>query len=123
MKSASRFAIVLVTAPDLNSARKIARTALEARLIACANLIPALESHYWWKGELEEAAEVLLVMKARRTGLGDLEKLVLKWHPYDTPEVVSLPLAASSATYLAWLEAATVRSRKRLKSRTVRNVA
>jgi len=60
------FRIVLVTAPNLKTARQLARAALAARLIACANLIPAIESHYRWQGKLERSAEVLLIMKTTR---------------------------------------------------------
>ena len=63
MKLTGKFAVVLVTAPDVKTARKLARAALEARLIACANLIPRIESHYWWRGKIEASAEVLMVMK------------------------------------------------------------
>lgn len=105
MKSASRFALVLVTAPDLKSARTLARAALEARLIACANLVPRVESHYWWQGKIERGAEVLLVLKTTRARLAALEKLVLARHPYDTPEFLVVPLHAGAARYLAWLTA------------------
>jgi periplasmic divalent cation tolerance protein len=103
MKSAARFAIVLVTAPDLKSARKLARTALAARLIACANLVPKIESHYFWRGKIESTAEVLLVMKTTRPSLRALEKLILANHPYDTPEFLVLPLESGNPCYLAWL--------------------
>ena len=103
MKSAASFALVLVTAPDLKTARSLGRAALTAKLIACANLVPRVESHYWWRGKIERGAEVLLVMKTRRTLLGALEKLVLKEHPYDTPEFLVVPLAGGSARYLAWV--------------------
>jgi periplasmic divalent cation tolerance protein len=104
MKSAGKFALVLVTAPDLKIARRLARAALQARLIACANLIPKLESHYWWQGKLESATEVLMVMKTKRAKLAALEKLIVARHPYDTPEFLVLPLKAGSARYLKWLE-------------------
>ena len=103
MKSTTGFQIVLVTAPDLRTGRRMARAALARRLIACANLIPRVESHYWWQGKVESGAEVLLVMKTRRRLLVALEKLVLKLHPYDTPEFLVLPVAAGHAGYLAWL--------------------
>lgn len=103
MKPANRFAVVLVTAPDLKTARALARAALEARLIACANLVPRVESHYWWQGRLERGAEVLLVLKTTRARLAALEKLVLARHPYDTPEFLVLPLHAGAERYLAWL--------------------
>jgi periplasmic divalent cation tolerance protein len=102
---ATPFALVLVTAPDLKTARRLAQCALQARLIACANLVPKVESHYWWQGKLESGAEVLMVMKTRRANLARLEKLILTEHPYDTPEFVVLGLRSGSAKYLAWLAA------------------
>ena len=69
MKSASKFAIILVTAPDLKTARVLARAALQARLIACANLLPKIESHYRWQGKIESGTEVLLVLKTQKSRL------------------------------------------------------
>jgi periplasmic divalent cation tolerance protein len=106
VKSASKFNIVLVTAPDLKIARLLARTALQAKLIACANLVPRVESHYWWRGKLESGTEVLLVLKTQRTKLAALEKCVLALHPYDTPEFLVLPLRAGNRRYLDWLNQA-----------------
>jgi periplasmic divalent cation tolerance protein len=103
MKSAAKFAIVFVTAPDLKTARALAKAALQARLIACANLIPKIESHSWWQGKIESGAEVLLVLKTTKSKLAALEKLILVKHPYDTPEFLVLPLSAGSKKYLDWL--------------------
>jgi periplasmic divalent cation tolerance protein len=103
MKPATKFAVVLVTAPDLKTARVLARAVLQARLIACANLIPKIESHYWWRGKIESGTEVLLVLKTQKSKLAALEKLVLARHPYDTPEFIVLPLSAGNKKYLDWL--------------------
>ena len=103
MKSAAKFSIVLVTAPDLKTARALVKAALSARLIACANLIPKIESHYWWQGKIESGAEVLLVLKTQKSKLAALEKLILARHPYDTPEFLVLPLSAGNKKYLDWL--------------------
>jgi periplasmic divalent cation tolerance protein len=103
MKPAATFAIVLVTAPDLKTARALAGAALQARLIACANLIPKIESHYWWQGKIESGAEVLLILKTQKSKLAGLEKLILARHPYDTPEFVVLPLSAGNKKYFDWL--------------------
>lgn len=103
MKRAATFRLVLVTAPDLKTARALAKAALTARLVACANLVPKVESHYWWQGKLEASAEVLIVLKTTRARLAALEKLVVAEHPYDTPEFIALPLAEGNAKYLAWL--------------------
>jgi periplasmic divalent cation tolerance protein len=108
MKPAAQSAIVLVTAPDLKTARALAKGALQARLIACANLIPRIESHYWWQGKIESGAEILLILKTQKSKLAALEKLILARHPYDTPEFLILPLSAGNKKYLDWL-AASVR--------------
>lgn len=107
MRPAAKSAIVLVTAPDLKTARALAGAALKAKLIACANLIPKVESHYWWQGKLESGAEVLLVLKTQKSKLRALEKLLLADHPYNTPEFLVLPLSAGSKKYLDWLAAIT----------------
>jgi periplasmic divalent cation tolerance protein len=108
MKSASSFAVVLVTAPDLKTARKLARAVLEARVAACVNIVPRIESHYWWQGRIESGRELLLIIKTTRARLAALEKVVLANHPYDTPEFVVVPLTGGAEKYLAWL-AASVR--------------
>ena len=109
MKPTTQFALVLVTAPDLKTARRLAKAALQAKLIACANLVPKIESHYWWQGKLESAAEVLLVLKTTKATLAALEKLILAGHPYDTPEFLVLSPNAGSQKYLAWLGEQTLK--------------
>jgi periplasmic divalent cation tolerance protein len=104
MKPATKFAIVLVTSPNLKSARALARAALASRLIACANLIPKIESHYWWQGKMESGQEVLLVMKTLKSKLTLLENLIIASHPYQTPEFLVLPVKAGSQPYLDWLQ-------------------
>jgi len=105
MKSARQFHVVLVTAPNLKVARKLARAALEARLIACANIVPKVESHYWWQGKIERGSEVLLVLKTTKARLAKLEKLILAEHPYDTAEFLVLGLHSGAERYLRWLAA------------------
>ena len=103
MKSAAKFSLVLVTAPDLKTARILAKSVLQAKLIACASLLPKIESHFWWQGKIKSAAEVLLVLKTQKANLAALEKLILAKHPYDTPEFLVLPISAGSKRYLNWL--------------------
>ena len=87
----------------MTTARRLARLALKARLIACANLVPKIESHYRWRGKLEQSVEVLMVMKTTQARAAALEKLIVAEHPYDTPEFVVLKLAGGAKKYLAWL--------------------
>jgi periplasmic divalent cation tolerance protein len=105
MKSASDFFIVLVTAPDLKTARALAKDALAAKLIACANLVPKIESHYHWQGKIESSAEVLMILKTSKPRLAMLEAMISSRHPYDTPEFLVLPLTDGGKKYLDWLAA------------------
>ena len=102
MRSA-KFRLVLVTTPDLKTARRLARAALAARLIACANLVPRIESHYRWKGKIERGSEVLMVLKTTAKCLAKLEKLIIAKHPYDTPEFIIIDLRGGNRRYLDWL--------------------
>lgn len=109
----TKFVLILVTAPNRPTARKLARVALEARLVACANLVPGIESHYWWQGGLERASEVLILFKTTRRKVPALEKVILAAHPYDTPEFVVLALNSGSKRYLAWIGASVEPSPRR----------
>jgi periplasmic divalent cation tolerance protein len=101
--------MVLVTAPDLKTARKLARSVLRARLAACVNIIPCIESHYWWQGKLEAGTEVLLILKTTVRRLKGLEVMVIKEHPYDTPEFIAFSISAGNRRYLDWLERSVLR--------------
>src|SRR2546430_17537054 len=103
MTSAAKFKLVLVTAPDLKTARQLEKAALRARLIACANLVPKIESHYWWNGKIETSAEVLLILKTTSARIAALEKLIVEKHPYATPEFIALSPSGGSRRYLNWI--------------------
>ena len=103
------FVVVLVTAGDAGEAARIGRTLVEERLAACANLVGPIRSVYRWQGAVEEAAEHLLLVKARTDDLPALEARVRALHSYQVPEVLALPVAAGSAAYLAWLAQSTAR--------------
>src|SRR5262245_10830524 len=98
-----KFAIALVTAPNLAVARKLARAAVRARLAACANLVPKIESHYWWRGKVETATEILVILKTTRARLPALERLIVAEHPYDTPNSSAYPSGgATKGTWRGW---------------------
>ena len=99
----STFVVVMVTAPDQEVARKLARAALDPRLVACANILPALESHYWWQDKLETASEALIVFKTVREKLKALEQVIREHHPYETPEFLVLDVGSGSQKYLDWI--------------------
>ena len=95
--------LVLTTAPDGAVARDLARSLIEGRLAACVQCIPGVTSVYRWEGEMEEAQEVLLIIKTTAGRLEALEDAVAAEHPYETPEFVALEPVLVSAPYLAWL--------------------
>ena len=103
MENASAFCIVMVTVPDLDLARTIVRGVLNARLAACGNIVPGVESHYWWQGKLEQASEVLILFKTMISAVPQLEAHVTAAHPYETPEIITIDLTASSSKYLDWI--------------------
>ena len=106
MKPAKRFELVLVTAPNLKTARRLARAALTRRLIACANILPGIESCYWWKDKIEQSTEVLIILKTTTERLAGLENLIVSCHPYDTPEFIVLNIHQGNRRYLNWLSGA-----------------
>jgi len=76
---------------------------VEKKLAACTNIVTGVESIYRWKGKIERAREVLVVMKTTATRLRDLEREVKRMHSYDLPEFIVLPLVAGSRQYLKWV--------------------
>jgi len=101
--------VILVTAPDESSADNLARRLVDERLVACANILPGLRSVYRWRGTVEEASEVLLVLKARRADVGVVAERVEELHPYEVPEVIALDVTAGHAPYLDWVISETQR--------------
>jgi periplasmic divalent cation tolerance protein len=76
---------------------------VEKKLAACANIVAGVESIYRWKGKVERAREVLVMMKTSGTRLRELEREVKRLHSYDVPEFIALPIVAGSKEYLEWI--------------------
>ncbi len=95
--------VVLVTAPDPEVAGSLARALVAERLAACVNLVPGIRSLYRWEGEVQDDAEVLLVIKTTEGRVAPLAERVAALHPYDLPEVLALPAVGGSAPYLDWV--------------------
>ena len=103
------FVVVLVTAGSSEEAARIGQTLVAERLAACANVIGPIRSIYRWRGAVEDAAEHLLLLKARARDVTVLGERVRALHSYEVPEVLALPIRAGSAAYLAWLAESTAR--------------
>ena len=98
----NQLCIVLVAASSRQEARTIAHAVLKAKLAACVNLVPGVESHYWWQGKLDRGAEFLLILKSARRHFPKLAKLVRAHHSYRTPEIIALSVVASDHAYAKW---------------------
>ncbi len=94
---------VLMTAPDRETALRVVRALVEERLTACANVIPGLRSVYWWDGEVEEADEVLALLKTREDRVAALMERAVALHPYDVPEVLVADVSEGFGPYLEWV--------------------
>lgn len=95
--------VVLVTAPDADTAARIARTLVEEKLAACGNVLPGVRSIYRWQGNVEEAQETLLVLKTAQARFKEIVDRVRALHPYEVPEVVAVPIEAGFDGYLDWV--------------------
>jgi periplasmic divalent cation tolerance protein len=100
----NQYIIVLVTATNKHEAEKISRNLLEAKLIACANIVGPVTSHFHWIEKVEQAEEFLLMMKSRSDLFDKVSAAVAKLHSYEVPEILAIPIIAGSKSYLDWLE-------------------
>ena len=98
--------LVFTTFGRESDAARAARTLVEERLIACANLLPGARSIYRWKGKVADEPEVVMIMKTRKQDWTALMSRLHELHPYETPECLAVRIAAGAPKYMEWLEAA-----------------
>lgn len=103
----ARYALFLSTAGSLQEARKISEVLLQQQLVACVNIVPTIESHYWWEGNLCNSNECLLLIKSDQRHRQAIEELIKQNHSYTTPEFIQLDITAGSQQYLDWITATT----------------
>lgn len=96
--------VVLTNCPDEASAERIARALIENRCAACVNQLGPVASIFRWQGELEEAAEIPLLIKCTRDRYPAVEETIRQLHPYTTPEIIAFPVAVGFAPYLRWVD-------------------
>ncbi len=96
--------VVFVTVGKAEEAETLARSLVEKRLVACANMIQGVSSWYWWEGQVTQDQEVLLMLKTSRERFHELEREVQRLHSYAVPEVIALQIVEGAANYLNWIE-------------------
>lgn len=96
--------LVLCTCPNREEANRLAQTLVDEQLAACVNILTSpVESIYRWQGAVERAEEVLLLIKSTADAFSRLRDRILQLHSYETPEVIAIPVADGSQSYLDWL--------------------
>jgi len=98
--------MVYVTTANKAEAERIAQTLLKERLIACANIIGPVSSHFHWNGKIDSAEEFLMIMKSRSDLFGELELRVRALHSYEVAEVLAVPICDGSKAYFDWITGA-----------------
>jgi len=97
------YLVVLVTCPP-RRAKGLATALVRHRVAACVNILPTVQSVFWWGGKPDRAREALLVIKTSAGRFEALKRIVLSLHPYQLPEVIALPIQRAHRPYLAWIE-------------------
>lgn len=106
-KSAGQVLVILVTAGNQKEAAMIGREMVNAKLAACANVIPGIQSIYRWEGKVVKAQEALLILKSTKSRYRTLEKAIKAIHTYDTPEIIALPVKEGLDRYIGWVRSET----------------
>ena len=99
----TQYIVILVTAKDKKEAGKIAKGLLEAKLIACANIVEGVQSLFWWQGKIDSSKEVYLILKTKKILFKKVAVKVKSLHSYQTPEIIALPIVGGSEDYLHWM--------------------
>ena len=95
--------LVLTNLPDRATAEALAAVLIEDRLAACVNILQPCHSVYRWQGAVETTEEVPLLIKTSEAGYAALENAIRVRHPYETPEILAVPVVLALPDYLAWV--------------------
>ncbi|HEC12999.1 MAG TPA: divalent-cation tolerance protein CutA [Acidiferrobacteraceae bacterium] len=95
--------IVITTAPNQASARKLGDTLVEEGLAACVNVLSGVESIYRWQGKINRDSEHILLIKSSQQKYSQIQQRILDLHPYELPEIIAVPIIEGLPAYLDWL--------------------
>lgn len=96
--------VVFITTDTNREAQKIAEILLQQKKAACVNIVPKVDSHFWWEGNIDSAQESLLIVKTKASLLDEVVNLVKENHSYAVPEVIALPIIGGNPDYLKWID-------------------
>ncbi len=96
--------LVYITAENIEQARKIGNTLVEERLVACVNILPDMQSIYWWEGKVEESNEAAIIAKTIQANIEKIKLRVKELHSYDCPCIIAINIEDGNTEYLDWIE-------------------
>lgn len=99
--------LIITNLPDRTAAEQLARMLVHRRQAACVNILPSISSTYRWQGEIETAEETPLWIKTAEDRYFEVEATIREFHPYQTPEIISLPVGRGLPDYINWVLAET----------------
>lgn len=97
------YVVILVTCANKKEANSIADALIKDKAAACVNVVPKIESVFWWQGKIDHSQEVLLIIKSRKSKLNRIIKIVKLLHSYKVPEIIALPIVSGYKPYLEWI--------------------
>ena len=97
------YIVLFITTATTNEAQRISKVLLEQRKVACVNIVPRVNSLFWWENKLDSAHESLLIVKTKASLLNEVVRLVREIHSYDIPEIIALPIVGGNQDYLEWI--------------------
>jgi len=100
----SNYIVLFMTTGTGEEAQGIAELLLNQRKVACVNIVPRVDSRFWWEDKLDSAQENLLIAKTKASLLPEIVTLVKKMHSYEVPEIIALPIVGGNQDYLEWIE-------------------
>jgi periplasmic divalent cation tolerance protein len=98
-----KYCLLISTINKIEDARKLATHLVENHHVACVNLLPGIESIYWWENKVSSDAEILMLMKTEVSKVASVKKAIRELHSYDTPELIVLPIRGGMKRYLQWV--------------------
>ena len=96
--------VILITTGSDEEAHKIADMLLAQRKVACVNIMPRVDSLFWWQGKIDSAQESLLVIKTKASQLDEIIASVRELHSYEVPEIIALPVVGGNQDYFDWID-------------------
>ena len=96
--------VIFVTCANKKEAESIAKVLVKNKFAACVNILDKVKSFFWWEAKIDQADEILLIIKSKKTKLSRIIKLVKSMHSYQVPEIIALPIAGGYKPYLRWID-------------------